>query len=83
MFATTNCAVDKYDIIGFARLFIRAIYGGGSERDDVVTHCGHFPGIEEDANARCMVAEWVEYTVEGLDGGGGENFGLVPVRLVK
>ena len=82
LFATTNCAVDKYDIIGFARLFIREIWGGGSERDEVVEHCGHFAGIEEDPNARCMIAEWVGYTPEGLDSGGGENFGLVPVRLV-
>lgn len=83
MFATTNCSVDKYDIIGFARLFIREIWGGGNERDEVVEHCGHFAGIEEDANARCMIAEWVTYTLDGLDGGGGENFGVVPVKLVK
>ncbi|MCD6020367.1 MAG: uncharacterized protein K0R20_77 [Actinomycetia bacterium] len=83
LFATTNCSVDKYDIIGFARLFIREIWGGGDERDEVVEHCGHFAGIEPDPNARCMIAEWMGYTPEGLDGGGGENFGLVPVRLVK
>jgi hypothetical protein len=49
----------------------------------VVEHCGHFAGIEPDSNARCMIAEWVEYTPEGLDGGGGENFGVVPVQLVE
>jgi hypothetical protein len=83
MFATTNCAVDKYDIIGFARLFIVEIWGGGGERDEVVENCGHFAGIEPDSNARCMIALWEGYTPEGLDGGGGENFGLVPVRLVR
>lgn len=83
MFATTNCAVDKYDIIGFARLFIREIWGGGNERDEVVEKCGHFAGVEPDPNARCMITEWVGYSSDGLDGGGGENFGLVPVKLVK
>jgi hypothetical protein len=82
MFATTNCAVDKYDIIGFARLTIVEIWGGGSERDEVVEKCGHFAGIEEDSNARCMIALWEGYTPEGLDPQGGQNFGLVPVRLV-
>jgi hypothetical protein len=80
-FATTNCAVDKYDIIGFARLFIVAIYRGN--QDEALTACAHVPEIQRDANARCMIARWEGYTPDGLDGGGGENFGLVPVRLVK
>ena len=83
MFATTNCAVDKYDIIGFARLFIVESWGGGNERDEAVAACGHVPGVEEDPNARCLVARWEGYTPDGLDPQGGENFGLVPVRLVK
>lgn len=82
-FATTNCAVDKYDIIGFARLTVLEIWGGGNERDEVVEKCGHFAGIEEDSNARCLIARWEGYTPDGLDPQGGENFGLVPVRLVK
>jgi Putative Flp pilus-assembly TadE/G-like len=82
MFASTNCAVDKYDIIGFARLFIVDVWGGGNEKDEVVEFCGHFAGIEEDANARCMIARWESYTPEGLDPQGGENFGVVPVKLV-
>ena len=65
MFASTNCAVDKYDIIGFARLFIVDVWGGGNEKDEVVEFCGHFAGIEEDANARCMIARWESYTPEG------------------
>ncbi|HEX5936904.1 MAG TPA: pilus assembly protein TadG-related protein [Actinomycetota bacterium] len=82
LFATTNCAVDKYDIIGFARLYIVDLIGGGSEKAQAVEECSHVPGIEEDANARCMIARWEGYTPEGLDPQGGENFGLVPVRLV-
>jgi hypothetical protein len=80
-FATTNCAVDKYDIIGFARLFIVAIHRGN--QDEALTACAHVPGIQRDANARCMIARWEGFTWEGFDGGAGENFGLVPVRLVK
>jgi hypothetical protein len=82
MFASTNCSVDKYDIIGFARLFIVDVWGGGNEKDEVVEFCGHFAGIEEDSNARCMIARWEGYTPEGLDPQGGENFGLVPVKLI-
>ena len=75
-FATTNCAVDKYDVIGFARLFIVAIHRGN--QSEALTACAHVPGIQRDANARCMIARWEGYTQDGLDGGGGENFGLVP-----
>jgi len=80
-FASTNCSVDKYDIIGFARLYIVAIYRGN--RDEALAACAHVPGIRRDANARCLVARWQGYTPEGLDPQGGQNFGLVPVRLVK
>ena len=80
-YATTGCAVDKYDIIGFARLEVVAVYRGNT--DQALTACAHVPGIKRDANARCMIALWKGYTPEGLDPQGGENFGLVPVRLVK
>jgi hypothetical protein len=80
-FATTNCTVDKYDVIGFARLFIVAIYRGN--QDEALAACAHVPGIQRDANARCMIARWEGYTPDGLDPQGGQNFGLVPVRLVK
>jgi hypothetical protein len=81
VYATTNCTVDKYDIIGFARLYVEAIYRGNT--DEALTACAHVEGIKRDANARCMLARWETYTTDGLDGGGGANFGLVPVRLVK
>jgi hypothetical protein len=80
-YATTNCAVDKYDIIGFARLYIEAIHRGN--RDEALVACQHVPGIERDANARCIVTRWVEYTNDGLIPRECENFGLVPVALIE
>lgn len=77
----TTCAVDKYNIIGFAKLEIIGLFRGNSSQS--ATFCGHIPEEERDSNARCMVARWTEYTPEGLNPQGGENFGLVPVRLVK
>ena len=58
-----------------------AIHRGN--RNEALTACAHVPGITRDANARCMIARWVGYTPDGLDPQGGENFGLVPVRLVE
>jgi hypothetical protein len=72
------CSVDKYDIIGFARLEIIALYKGNTPEAEAAC-----PDLwVRDANARCMVARWVEYTTEGLEPDGGENFGLVPVKLI-
>jgi hypothetical protein len=39
--------------------------------------------FDNDANARCMVAVWDAYTNEGLNPEGGQNFGVVPVRLIE
>jgi hypothetical protein len=75
------CAVDKYNVIGFAKLTITAIYRGNDP--EAYTWCADIPEADRDSNARCMVAHWEEYTAEGLEPQGGENFGLVPVRLVK
>jgi hypothetical protein len=76
----TTCAVDKYNIIGFAKLTIIGIYRGNSS--EAAFWCSDIPEEERDPNARCMVAHWTEYTPEGLNPQGGENFGLVPVQLV-
>jgi Flp pilus assembly protein TadG len=78
---STDCSVDKYNIIGFAKLTIIALYKGNSP--EAAVWCSEIPEADRDANARCMVAHWEEYTPEGLDPQGGENFGLVPVRLVE
>jgi Flp pilus assembly protein TadG len=80
-YATTNCAVDKYDIIGFATLYVDAIYRGN--RDEALVACQHVPGISRDANARCMVTRWVSYSNQGLIPREGDNFGVVPVALIE
>jgi hypothetical protein len=79
-YAETGCAVDKYDIIGFAYLHIDQIYRGNE--DEALTACAHV-NPEPDPNARCMVTRWVSYSTQGLHPRGGENFGVVPVALVE
>lgn len=81
VFATTNCSVDKYNIVGFARLRIVALYRGN--RPEAAEHCSHVPEFDNDANARCMVTVWTDYTTEGLNPEGGQNFGVVPVQLIE
>ena len=80
LYASTNCAVDKYDIIGFAYLQVDALHKGNT--DEALAACAH-AGATKDANARCMVTHWVSYSLEGLNPRGGENFGVVPVALVE
>jgi hypothetical protein len=75
-----TCSVDKYNIIGFAKMDIISLWRGKNES---LANCSHIPEAEADANARCMLVRWKEYTPDGLDPQGGENFGLVPVRLVE
>lgn len=78
---TIACHVDKYNIIGFAKLKIIDLYKGNTAA--AATYCGpHIPNFDGDPNGRCMRALWEEYTPEGLEPDGGENFGLVPVRLI-
>jgi len=74
------CSVDKYNIIGFARLRITQLWSGKQETES--SPCIDRIGITPTANSRCMEALWTSYTTEGLNPEGGENFGLVPVRLV-
>jgi hypothetical protein len=76
-----TCSVDKYNIIGFAKLTVIALYKGNT--DEARIWCANVPEASRDSNARCMVAHWEEYTPEGLNPQGGANFGLVPVRLVE
>jgi Flp pilus assembly protein TadG len=81
-YAAEGCAVDKYDIIGFARLYIDHLYKGNT--DEALIACQHvIPTPERDANARCMVTHWESYTTEGLIPREGENFGVVPVALIE
>ncbi len=73
------CTVDKYSIIGFARLRILELHKGNT--DEAQAACPD--NWVRDANARCMVAFWEGYSSEGIDPEGGENFGIVPVTLVE
>ncbi len=76
-----DCSVDKYNILGFARLTITDLWKG--KKDPELNPCATRLGVELTANARCIEATWTEYTNEGLNPTEGENFGLVPVRLIK
>lgn len=76
-----GCSPDKYDIIGFARMTIIEVWKGNTQQ--AYDLCiSRVPGAEKDANARCMVARWEGFSHDGLDPGGGENFGIVPLRLI-
>jgi hypothetical protein len=35
----------------------------------------------KDSNARCLAAQWVGYSTDGVDPGGGGNFGVIAVGL--
>lgn len=80
-----SCSVDKYDILGFAKLAITDLWSGKSStsyKGVSPNACATRLGITPTANSRCIVAEWTDYTNEGLVPAGGQNFGLVPVSLV-
>jgi hypothetical protein len=78
---TAGCATDKYAIIGFAHLVIVDLYKGNTP--EAMTYCvSRIPGAEAKATARCMVARWEDYTIEGIDPDGGENFGIISVELI-
>jgi len=90
-YATTGCAVDKYDIVGFARMYVELLYKGNelkatSPDPDVVeayNQCVVRLGVDPDPNARCIKTRWVEFTNQGLIPREGENFGVVPVALIE
>jgi hypothetical protein len=74
------CSVDKYNIIGFAKLTIVELWSG--KQQTASSPCvERIPAVDITANSRCMQALWTDYTNEGLQTSEGENFGLVPVRL--
>ncbi|MEX0984676.1 MAG: pilus assembly protein TadG-related protein [Actinomycetota bacterium] len=77
-----DCSVDKYNILGFARLTIVQLWSGKQEAES--SPCAErLPDFDMTANSRCMQALWTDYSNEGLDPSEGENFGLVPVRLIE
>ena len=79
--ARLGCTVDKYNIIGFARMQITGLWRGN--HPEAATYCGHVPEFENDPNARCMTVVWTGYQAEGVNPQGGQNFGIVPVELIE
>ena len=77
----SRCSVDKYDIIGFARLQVTQLWSGKVESEASPCATRLSPAVTITANSRCMEAEWVGYTNGGLNPSGGKNFGVVPVTL--
>jgi Flp pilus assembly protein TadG len=77
---TAGCSTDKYDIIGFAYLVITDLYKGNTP--EATNYCvSRIPGAEAKSTARCMLARWDGYTTGGINPDGGQNFGLIAVKL--
>src|SRR5207245_3927718 len=75
-----GCSPDKYDIVGFTQMKITNLYRGNTP--EAYTYCiSRIPGASPSPNARCMITQWVGWQTQGLDEGGGQNFGVVPIRL--
>jgi Flp pilus assembly protein TadG len=83
IYASTGCAVDKYDIVGFAYMYIEALYKGNQLDAEATENCVTRLGVSPDPNARCMKTRWIRFTNEGLIPREGENFGVVPVALIE
>ncbi len=72
-----NCAVAKYAMVGFATLTVTELWKGNNPQNP----CTLLDGHPRDANARCLVATWKGYSTDGLDPGGGEDFGTGAIGL--
>ncbi len=82
IYASTGCAVQYYDVIGFAYMHIERLYKGNQLDAEATENCVTRLGVSPDPNARCMKTRWVEFTNSGLIPREGENFGVVPVALI-
>jgi Flp pilus assembly protein TadG len=82
-YAVTGCMVDKYDVVGFAYMYIEALYKGNQLDAEATENCVTRLGVDPDPNARCMKTRWIKFTNEGLIPREGENFGVVPVALIE
>jgi len=76
---SSGCIPSKYAIVGFGRLQLIALYKGNTA--GAQQWCSE--QFVRDANARCLVAQWVGYETGGLVAGGGTNFGLIAVQLTE
>ena len=75
--------IDKYDIVGFAKLRIISVERGNNGGQ--VTCFDPDTGLPrpKDPNAWCLKVEWVGYYTDVGSIGDGDNFGLIHVRLIK
>lgn len=89
-----NGPVDKYDIVGFAKLKIISVQqgsgtdqsmggqvpGGGQVTCAVLDQAGTWVPRAENSNAWCLKVQWLGYYTD-VNNFGGDNFGPVVVRL--
>jgi len=71
-----SCPVDKYAIVGFAKLEVVWAWKG----KEAITNCQYTGPISSPGSVRCLKAIWRGYTVDATDFGG-QNFGWVGVSL--
>lgn len=77
----TSCSPDKYDIMGFTRMRITALYRGNTA--EAYTNCvSRIPGANASPQREVHAGYLVRLHHGGPNPQGGENFGLVPVQLV-
>jgi Flp pilus assembly protein TadG len=81
VYTCTNnaCTPYRYAIIGFA--FVTPIGLFRRTEPEYQTCQGAVPPEGDSANSRCLVAEYLGFSNQGLIPGGGQNFGFVPVTL--
>jgi hypothetical protein len=73
----SNGPVDKFDIVGFAKLEIVSVQRGNQGGE--VT-CG----MPRDPNAWCLRVRWVDYFTEAMaPEGSGDNFNVTVIRLIR
>ena len=72
------CTVDKYAIVGFAALEIKAVWTG----KDAQTVCEH--PAKDNGSLRCLETVFRDYQPGGLlGGGGGQDLGFFAIALIK
>ena len=65
----TSCTVQKYAIVGFAKLEVLQLYDNRNRPGDWNLYCSAFP---QNSNARCLVTTWQGYDDTGYVPGGTE-----------
>ena len=81
-----TCSVDKYAIVGFAKMKLYQFFSGKSGASGVQNSpCMAFlqsVGATPTSTSRCLVSQWIGFTEDpGGDPGGGGSFGVSSVGL--